>query len=81
MRFRNFRNSQGIYSSFTFGSLEKYFNLKHYFSMAVIIKQDLETVPKGPFDGRLDPLSLLLLTGLDDIFPIIFMYLIAQFSK
>ena len=49
--------------------------------MAVIIKQDLETVPKGPFDGRLDPLSLLLLTGLDDIFPIIFMYLIAQFSK
>ena len=34
--------------------------------MAVIIKQDLEATPKGPFDGRLDPLSLLLLTGLDD---------------
>ena len=37
-----------------------------FLSMAVIIKQDLEATPKGPFDGRLDPLSLLLLTGLDD---------------
>lgn len=32
--------------------------------MAILIKEEVVTAP-GPFEGKLDPISLLLLTGLD----------------